>query len=81
MATQAKRIYRVADKLIRAANQAQAIRHYATFIDPIRVANSDDLIELTKAGVEVDEAGAEAEGSEPAEGQHGSEAGGSDAAG
>ena len=66
MATQAKRIYRVANKLIRANNTAQAIRHYATFIEPIRVANSDDLIELTKAGVDVDEAG---ETSETGEGQ------------
>lgn len=60
MATAApKRIYRIENRLIRANSKAQAITHFATYIDPIRVANSDDLIELTKQGVEVQEAGAE----------------------
>jgi hypothetical protein len=63
MATTPRRIYRVENHLIRAASTAQAVRHYATFIDPIRVANSEDLIELTKAGVEVQDAGAEPEAS------------------
>lgn len=62
MAT-AKRIYHTEDKrgarkLISAATPHQAVSHHAKSVITARVATPEDLITLTKAGVEVEDAGA-----------------------
>lgn len=69
----AKRIYLVASKLprvgepmterrlIRAPNAAQALGHAARSSLAVTVASQDDLIELVKAGVSVEDAGAQPE--------------------
>ena len=62
MAT-AKRIYHTEDKhgarkLISAATSHQAVPHHAKSVITARVATPEDLITLTKAGVEVEDAGA-----------------------
>jgi len=57
------RIYLVQDTetksnaLVRAANQAQAIRHVARNRLSVTVASQDDLVELLAAGVKVEDAG------------------------
>jgi hypothetical protein len=61
----AKRIYRTEDtngarKLISATTSHQAVAHHAKSTITVRVATQEDLIALTKAGVEVEEAGAAA---------------------
>ena len=71
MAT-AKRIYHTTDtngarKLISAATSHQAVAHHAKSTIRVRVATQEDLVALTKAGVEVEDAGAEpGEASTPA---------------
>ena len=58
------RIYLVTDvetnkhRLIRAGNQAQAIRHAAQTRFDIEVAGQDDLVSLLQAGIPVEPAGA-----------------------
>ena len=56
------RIYRIndgkADRLIRAASQAQAVRHVASGF-AVRVATQDDIANLVGGGVRVETAGAE----------------------
>jgi hypothetical protein len=58
------RIYVVTDietnrhRLIRAGNQAQAIRHAAQTRFDIEVANQDDLVNLLTSGVPIELAGA-----------------------
>jgi hypothetical protein len=60
------RIYVVTDietnrhRLIRAGNQAQAIRHAAQTRFDIEVANQDDLVNLLTSGVPIELAGASA---------------------
>jgi hypothetical protein len=55
------RIYRVKtptdSRLVRAPNQAQAIRHVAAGILSAEVATQDDLVTLVKAGVDIEQAG------------------------
>ena len=57
------RIYLVTDvetnkhRLIRAGNQAQAIRHAAQTRFDIEVAGQDDLVSLLQAGIPVEPAG------------------------
>lgn len=63
MAT-AKRIYHTEDKhgtrkLISAATSHQAVSHHAKSSITARVATQEDLVALTKAGVEVEDAGAD----------------------
>lgn len=59
------RIYRVisahGDKLVRAASQAQAIRHVVANTYTAKVASQDDLITMLESGVKVEDAGAESE--------------------
>lgn len=63
----ATRIYAVTNKetgfehLVRAANQAQAIRHAARNQFAVEVATQDQLVELIAAGVKVEEAVTEAD--------------------
>jgi hypothetical protein len=57
-----KRIYATTDntgarKLISAATLHQAVSHHAKSTITVRVATQEDLITLTKAGVDVEEAG------------------------
>ena len=65
-----QRIYLVTDRdtetrrLIRAANQAQAVRHAAQSRFDIQVASQDDLVELLAAGQAVESA-AQATEAEP----------------
>jgi hypothetical protein len=60
------RIYLVTDvetnkhRLIRAGNQAQAIRHAAQTRFDIEVAGQDDLVSLLQAGIPVEPAGGQA---------------------
>jgi len=60
------RIYLVTDvetnkhRLIRAGNQAQAIRHAAQTQFDIEVAGQDDLVSLLQAGIPVEPAGSQA---------------------
>jgi hypothetical protein len=59
----AKRIYRTEDtngacKLINATTSHQAVAHHAKSTISVRVATQEDLITLTKAGVDAEEAGA-----------------------
>lgn len=67
------RIYLVQDTesktkaLVRASNQAQAIRHVARNRLAVAVASQDDLVELLAGGVKVEDAGAET--AEPVESQ------------
>lgn len=61
MAT-AKRIYHTTDtngarKLISAATSHQAVAHHSKSTISVRVATQEDLVTLTKAGVEVEDAG------------------------
>lgn len=58
-----KRIYRTEDtngarKLVSATTSHQAVSHHAKSTITVRVATQEDLIALTKAGVDVEEAGA-----------------------
>lgn len=58
-----KRIYATTDntgarKLINATTTHQAVAHHAKSTISVRVATQEDLITLTKAGVDVEEAGA-----------------------
>lgn len=58
-----KRIYRTEDtngarKLVSASTSHQAVAHHAKTTITVRVATQEDLITLTKAGVDVEEAGA-----------------------
>lgn len=59
------RIYLVQDTdtttkaLVRASNQAQAIRHVARNRLSVTVASQDDLVEQLAAGVKVEDAGAD----------------------
>jgi hypothetical protein len=60
-----KRIYATTDntgarKLINATTSHQAVAHHAKSTITCRVATPEDLITLTKAGVDVEEAGAAA---------------------
>lgn len=60
------RIYLVTDvetnkhRLIRAGNQAQAIRHAAQTRFDIEVAGQDDLVSLLLAGIPIEPAGGQA---------------------
>lgn len=59
------RIYRIddgrGDRLIRAASQAQAIRHVASGF-AVRVATQDDIANLVSEGIKVEKAGDQVEG-------------------
>lgn len=47
------------DHLVRAHNQAQAVRHVARKQFECEVASQDDLVELVASGVKVEDAGAD----------------------
>ena len=57
------RIYAVGNsegtRLVRAATQAQALRHVAKSSYDVRVASQDDLVTVLATGSKVEEAGAE----------------------
>lgn len=59
------RIYLVQDTataaktLVRAHNQAQAVRHVARYRLSVTVASQDDLVTLVAGGVKVEDAGAD----------------------
>lgn len=61
MSQQQTRIYRVTahgkDRLVRAPNKAQAIRHVAEDTITAEVASQDRLVQLVAAGVKVEESG------------------------
>lgn len=46
-------------RLVRAGNQAQALRHVAKASFEVRVATQDDLVSALSTGATVEEAGAE----------------------
>lgn len=60
-----KRIYLVSSEdtkaLVRAANQAQAIRHVAINQYTAKVASQDDLVKLVAAGQSVEDASSDSE--------------------
>ena len=60
-----KRIYLVSSEttntLVRATNQAQAIRHVAIHQYSAKVASQDDLVKLVAAGQTVEDASADGE--------------------
>lgn len=66
-----KRIYTVkgtdgSKRLVKAVSQPQAIHHVAKSMFSASIPSPDELVELVKAGVEVEEAGADENASEPA---------------
>ena len=62
-----KRIYSVTDgataitRLVRAANQAQALSHVARSTFSVQVASQNELVAQLQSGTKVEEAGAEPE--------------------